>query len=113
MVNDQCGIIISPYISHLKNIPFELTSVWNAIYFLLLSHHKEPILISGPSGFKTFLASQMLPRAPVLFLHSETSITQLLGSIILMNSMQSRVYYLEHFCFITKQDRITFESLST
>jgi hypothetical protein len=42
------------------------------MFYILFCHNKEPILLSGGSGFKTFLASEII-QAPVLVLNQGTS----------------------------------------
>jgi hypothetical protein len=102
LMKGNCGILIPPSYSDIENIPSELKSFWTAIFNVLLTHHKEPILLVGPSSFKTFLASHILKTAPILVVHSETSISQLLGSIMLVNSKRSKEFYLDQFCKIIK-----------
>jgi hypothetical protein len=82
----SCNVLIPSTFQDILKIPIELHSFWNGFFKVLLVHHNESILISGSSSFKTFLVSSLLQTAPVLMLHQETTISQLLGSIMLMNS---------------------------
>jgi hypothetical protein len=91
-------ISIFSFYSDLENIPSELKSFWNAIFNVLLTHHRKRLLFVGASCFKTFLASHILKIAPILVVDSETIISQLLGSIMLVNSKRSKEFFLNQFC---------------
>ncbi|KAK8886006.1 hypothetical protein M9Y10_041465 [Tritrichomonas musculus] len=95
------AVQVPKYITELKIFgEINLHSLWNTLFKILITHYKEPILISGNSGFKTFLASLVLPSTPIIALHQDTNISQLLGSIVLLNSKRSKEFYLEQFCKI-------------
>jgi hypothetical protein len=59
-------IFIPSTFQKILKIPIELYLFWNGFFMVLLAHHKEPILISGPSSFKKFLASSILQTTPVI-----------------------------------------------
>jgi len=62
----------------LENLP----SVLNALFKMLISSDDEPILISGPSSFKTYLAKNFLIKnnIEIVSLNSEITMSQLIGS---------------------------------
>ena len=100
--------------NELNNLP----SILNAIFKMLLSSDDEPILISGPSSFKTYLAKNFLIKKniDIVSLNSEITMSQLIGSnvpfikddaklfylraiyeILRINNIESKLKYLENF----------------
>ena len=73
-----------------------MPSVLNALFKILITGNDEPILISGPSSFKTFLAKLIFnnEKCEVISLNSESTISQLIGSSILLTSEKAKNYYL-------------------
>ena len=73
-----------------------LPSVLNALFKILITCDDEPILISGPSSFKTFLAKLIFKdeKSEVISLNSESTISQLIGSTTLLTSEKAKNYYL-------------------
>ena len=73
-----------------------LPSVLNALFKILITSDDEPILISGPSSFKTFLAKLMFynSKCEVISLNSESTNSQLIGSVILLTPEKAKNYYL-------------------
>ena len=73
-----------------------LPSVLNALFKIIIASDDEPILISGPSSFKTFLAKLINKneKSEVISLNSESTISQLIGSAILLTSEKAKNYYL-------------------
>ena len=73
-----------------------LPSVLNALFKILIASDDEPILISGPSSFKTFLAQLIFNngKSEVISLNSESTISQLIGSATLLTSEKAKNYYL-------------------
>lgn len=61
----------------------------------MITHPSEPLLFVGPSGFKTFLAKAVCPLSPVVYLHSDTTISSLIGQISLLDKDQAKQYLLE------------------
>lgn len=73
-----------------------LTSFFDCLFFTLFVDFKECILFSGPSGYKTFISEKISSKeTPIINLYQETSIAQLLGSVIFSNSMNGKKFYLE------------------
>ena len=85
---------------------------------MILSSDDEPILISGPSSFKTYLAQKFLIKnnIDIVSLNSEITMSQLIGSnvrfikddaklfylraiyeILRINNIESKLKYLENF----------------
>ena len=86
-----------------------LPSLWNAIFQVYLSDEKEPILLMGNSGFKTFLAKQFLPKAQTITLNQETNVAQLLGSSGFMTNVEAKLFYIDYICKIMQNDSLSFE----
>jgi hypothetical protein len=105
VMKGAAGIRITPSLAHLLQMLVELPSIWNAIFYLILSHRKKSLLLADCSSFKTYLASQIL-QTPVLVLNQETTISQLVGSLILLSSQRVRDFYLEQFRRIAKSGRL-------
>lgn len=82
----------------------QLPSLWNAIFQVYLSDSREPILIMGNSGFKTFLAQQFLPKARIVTLNQETNVAQLLGSSGFMTISEAKLFYIDYLCKIIQSD---------
>ena len=73
-----------------------LQNILNALFKILITSDDEPILISGPSSFKTFLAQLLFynGKNEIISLNSETTISQLIGSSTLLTSEKAKNYYL-------------------
>jgi hypothetical protein len=107
LMKGNAGLCINQWKQQFKDVPLELHSLWNTLFYIVLAHHTEPLLLAGGSGFKTFLATKILPDAPVLTLNQDTNIAQLLGSVILLNSSKAREFLLDQFSRIAKcSDRL-------
>ena len=74
---------------------FNLPSLYNELFQILLAHDEEPILIIGESGYKTYLAQLLLPDIKSIQLNSETTIGQLLGSTVFLSDSEVKVFYLK------------------
>lgn len=81
--------------SELLKVPEQLQSFWKTLFEVAITHPSEPLLLVGPSGFKTFLAKMVSPRSPVVYLHSDTTISSLIGQITLLDKDQARQFLLE------------------
>ena len=81
--------------SELLKIPEELQSFWQTLFEVGITHPSEPLLLVGPSGFKTYLAKAVCPRSPVVYLHSDTTIPSLIGQITLLDKDQARNFLLD------------------
>ena len=79
-------------LNKINNIP----SLLDAYFKILISSDDEPILLSGPTSYKTFLAKLIFRNSKyeVISLNSESSIPQLIGSTILLSIKESKMYYL-------------------
>jgi len=73
-----------------------LPSVLNALFKILITSDDEPILISGPSSFKTFLVKLIFynSKCEVIPLNSESTNSELIGSVILLTPEKAKNYYL-------------------
>ena len=73
-----------------------MPSVLNALFKILTTSDDEPILISGPSCLKTFLAKLMFynSKCEAISLNSESTNSQLIGSVILLTPEKAKNYYL-------------------
>ena len=97
----EIGVQIPQHIMDNKivnNINFH--SLWNTLFKVLIINDKEPLLISGNSSYKTFLASLILPNAQIVSLYQGSLVNPLLGSTVLLNNRRSKEFYLEQFCRI-------------
>ena len=67
------------------------------IFKILISSEDEPILISGPSSFKTFVSEILLNNSKyeIISLNSESTLAQFIGSTILLSKEESKGYYLK------------------
>ena len=76
----------------LNNLP----SILNALFKMILSSDDEPILISGPSSFKTYLAKNFLIKrnVEVVSLNSEITMSQLIGSNVPFIQEDAKLFYL-------------------
>ena len=88
----------------LNNLP----SILNAIFKMLLSSDDEPILISGPSSFKTYLARNFLIKSniDIVSLNSEITMSQLIGSNIPFIKDDAKLFYLRAICEILRINNI-------
>ena len=86
----------------------ELPSLLDALFKILIASDDEPILISGPSSFKTFLAQLLFPngKSEVISLNSESTISQLIGSSTLLNTEKAKNYYLMQIYEILQANNI-------
>ena len=90
--------------SQLNNLP----SILNALFKILISSEDEPILISGPNSFKTFLAQLVFHNkdCDVISLNSELTISQLIGSPTLLTTEKAKYFYLKQIYEISKANNI-------
>ena len=87
----------------------KLPSLWNAIFQVHLSDDREPILLMGNSGFKTFLASHFLPGAQIITLNQETNVAQLLGTSGFMTNSEAKYFYIDNICKIIQKIPLIYE----
>lgn len=107
MKGSQSGIAVSR-INQLF-IDKTLPTLWNAMFHIYLSDDKEPIILRGNSGFKTFLSQQFLPKAQTITLNQETTIAQLLGASAFMTTEEAKLFYIEWICNIIHKDSLIIE----
>ena len=87
--------------SNISELDFEfLPSFMNDLFKVALADFEEPILLTGPTGYKTFLAQQFIPGIEPINLNQETTIEQLLGSPIFLYKSQAKYFYLNNLCLI-------------
>ena len=82
----------------------EISSIYESLFYALFSHYKEPILLCGPSGYKSKLAKDILPDASSINFYPEISNSELIGNISLLSTYQSKEYYLKQICKICKSE---------
>jgi len=92
--------------SSISDIDFEfLPSFINDLFKVSLADSEEPILLTGPTGYKTFLAQQFISGIEPINLNQETTIEQLLGSPIFLYKSQAKYFYLYNLCLINGDNR--------
>ena len=75
-----------------------LPSFLNSLFKVFLSNIDEPILLSGNTCYKTFLAEEYLSHeASVVTLNQETSIEQLLGSSQFFDKNEVTILHYYHY----------------
>ena len=82
----------------------DLSSLYETLFYVLFSHFKEPLLLCGPSGYKSKLAKDISPGASVINFYPEISNAQLIGNVSLVTNYQAKEYYLEQICKICKKE---------
>ena len=92
----KCSISLKyiPFFNKNTNF-FQLPSLYNELFQILLAHDEEPILLIGESGYKTYLAQLLLPDIKSIQLNSETTIGQLLGSTVFLSDSEVKAFYLK------------------
>ena len=83
-----------------ENIDPKLTSLLNGMFQILLSNPTEPILLMGPSGFKTYLAQLFLNDAKIITLNQESVLSQLLGASAFLSKEEAKLFYIDVICKI-------------
>ena len=94
----KCSISLKyiPFFNKNRNHTFfNLPSLYNDLFQILLAHDEEPILIIGESGYKTYLAQLLLTDIKSIQLNAETTIGQLLGSTIFLTDSEAKIFYLK------------------
>ncbi|KAK8854131.1 hypothetical protein M9Y10_016685 [Tritrichomonas musculus] len=77
-----------------------LPSLLECIFQILLSDSSEPIILIGPTGYKTFISKIFLQKAKVIALSQETSVSQLIGSSVILTKTEAKHFYLDLICRI-------------
>ena len=85
-----------------------LFTLLNAYFNILLSNISEPLIISGPTSFKTFLARLILSedKADLVSLNHETSLSQLIGSSSFYSFKEAKKFYLTQIFKILRVNNI-------
>ena len=78
----------------------EFNSFYESLFFANFSDVREPLLIWGPSGYKTFLSKKISKNDNVINLYPETSLSQLLGSTHIRDNLNAKKYYLKEILSI-------------
>ena len=81
----------------------DLSSFYESLFYVLFSHYKEPLLLCGPSGYKSKLAKDISPGACVINFYPEISNAQLIGNVSLVVNYQAKEYYIEEICKIEEK----------
>ena len=88
----------------------KLKGILRALFEILIASDDEPILISGPSSFKTFLAELLFKnrneKYDVISLNSELTISQLIGSPTILSLENEKYYYLNQIYEILQANNI-------
>ena len=88
-----------------KMIMKKLTSLLEDLFQISLASDKEPILLLGPSGYKTFLAQKFLPNAKTIALNQESTVEQLLGSASFFTKSDVKEFYLRLITLICRNNK--------
>ena len=96
----EAGIVLDLNIK--DNI--DLSSFYESIFYVLFFHYKEPLLLCGPSGYKSKLAKDISPGASVINFYPEISNSHLIGHTSLVVNYLAKEYYIEQICKICKRD---------
>jgi hypothetical protein len=85
-----------------------LFSLLNAYFNILLSNQSEPLIISGPTSFKTFLSRLFLneDKADLVSLNQETTVSQLIGSSSFYTYNEAKRFYLTQIYKILRINNI-------
>ena len=85
-----------------ENPIMKLTSLLEDLFQISLASDKEPILLIGPSGYKTFLAQKVLSNAKTITLNQESSVEQLLGASSFFPKSEVNDFYLRLIVLICR-----------
>ena len=97
IMKNDCGVSFKNFEKKL-NQGSELYSILESIFSISLSAEDEPILIFGPSGFKTYISKLFLSQPKVISLNPESTISQLLGSSAFLVESEAKTFYLDYLC---------------
>ena len=91
-------------LNEINNLP----NLYNAIFKISLAYKEEPILISGNSGYKTYLAKKIMSsNTEIISLNQESTINQLLGNPKILNNIkEEKIFLFDNICSICQfQDK--------
>ena len=104
IMKGECGKRITGNFDEMNN---ELYSFLDSLFYASFADIKEPLLICGPSGYKTFLAKKISFNSKVINLYPETSLSQLLGSTHIRENINAKKYYLKEILSICNNNEFT------
>ena len=99
----EAGILLDSFIE--DKIKIDLSSLCETFFYILFSHYKEPLLLCGPSGYKSKLAKDISSSDSVINFYPEISNSQLIGNVSLVTNYQAKEYYLEQICKICNKEQ--------
>lgn len=76
----------------------KISSLLNSLFDCLLCADTEPILLIGPTGYKTYLVKLLIDEVKIITLNEESSFDALLGSTGFFNLDEVKVFYLSLIC---------------
>ena len=86
----------------------KLKSLMNTLFKMKLANNDEPILLSGPTGYKTFVSKKILYDPDVVALNQESTISQLLGSSFFYSIPEDRKFCLKYiYLILVLQDKFS------
>ena len=84
-----------------------LKNLLESLFQMKLTNFNEPLLIIGPSCYKTFASSIILEDAKTINLNRESTISQLLGSPLFFSKVEHRNFCLDQIYEILKETNKT------
>ena len=76
------------------------SSFSNDFFKILLSDNEEPMLLTGPTGYKTFLSQLILKDTIPVTVNQESTVEQLLGNSTFLSISEAKLFYLKNICNI-------------
>ena len=84
----------------------KIPSLLNTLFNCLLCSDTEPILLIGPTGYKTYLIKELLKKdVKIVTLNEESNIDALLGSTGFFTKEELKYFYLSLICDICFENR--------
>ena len=84
----------------------KIPSLLNTLFNCLLCSDTEPILLIGPTGYKTYLIKELLKKdVKIVTLNEESNIDTLLGSTGFFTKEELKFFYLSLICDICFENR--------
>ncbi len=111
IIKGKIKIFFCKFKEEIYNYLKGLQTILNSLFYILLASDDEPILISGPSLESEELAKLIFHNKEnneIISLNSETTISQLIGSITLVSYEQSKRYYLKQIYEILQVNNIDY-----
>ena len=97
IMKNDCGVNFKYFEKKLIKAT-ELHSILESLFLISLSSEEEPIIIFGPSGYKTYISKLFLSRSKVISLNPESTISQLLGTSAFFVEKEVKIFYLNYLC---------------